>query len=377
MLRYIAKEKNGVHVVWLSGINRYILFQEPAFRVFSMMMEERKVQEIAGNISDLYGLPPEEATRFADEVITGIEGLSATGSEAIKQEIQPGALQKVPGQTMLKKYNLNGTAVQLTYGNSYIAEQIHPKLQHLETCLGNEADIQTFTLGYSEGSYFLEPGNNNIEKSHFDRIEELAGGIYLQLLKILYGISSEEWMGVAHASAVTDGKEAVLFVAPCGGGKSTIASLMLANGYKLISDDFVPLAMSEPEVYAFPAGISVKEAAIPLMSRFFPELSQINLKHRNRSGRYGVFLPFPDDSLSIRNVKARAIVFVQYDKSVGCSLKKVTNSEFMERFLTESWIADNPEAAGRFIEWFFDLEVYSLRYSDNKKAVGMVAKLFS
>ncbi len=90
----------------------------------------------------------------------------------------------------------------------------------------------------------------------------------------------------------------------------------------------------------------------------------------------GVFLPFPSDSLSTKNVKTKAIVFVQYDKSVDCRFKRSPNHELMEQFLVESWIANNPVAAGRFMDWFFNLEVYTLQYSDSKKAVTRIKKIF-
>jgi hypothetical protein len=40
-----------------------------------------------------------------------------------------------------------------------------------------------------------------------------------------------------HASGVTDGNTGSLFVAPSGGGKSTIASLAIKSGWKVLNDD--------------------------------------------------------------------------------------------------------------------------------------------
>jgi hypothetical protein len=184
-------------------------------------------------------------------------------------------------------------------------------------------------------------------------------------------------MGVAHASAISNGREAVLFLAPSGGGKSTIAALMLANGYNILSDDFVPVSLNEPEIYSFPAGMSVKESSIPHLKEYFPELSNLSITERSGLSKSGVYLPFPGKSTGEKNAKAIAAVFVKYDKSVVCRLKKHPNHEFMEQFLQESWIAYNPIAAGRFMEWFFKLEVYTLSYSDNKKAVAAIKRIYN
>lgn len=373
-MKYLVKEVNDIYVTWLSEVNRYVLFREPAFRVFQLRSEDKPEQEIIDETILRYTLLPKKAKRFVNEIT---EQVNALLDETDKKEdlffLTSDRENKKPSP-LLRIYDIYGIIVSISYGNSFIEENIHPRLLHLSDNKENISIDYTFTLTSSQGHYILEDGKE--EKSSFKLVEELAGGLYLQLLNIIHGIPPASWMGVAHASAITDGKEAILFMAPSGGGKSTIAALMLANGFKLLSDDFVPIALNEPEVYSFPAGISVKETAIPFIKEYFPEIENLNITERPGLNKNGVFLPFPSDSLCTKNVKTKAIVFVQYDKSVDCRFKRSPNHELMEQFLVESWIANNPVAAGRFMDWFFNLEVYTLQYSDSKKAVTRIKKIF-
>jgi hypothetical protein len=376
-LEYLVKELNGIYAVWLAEVNRYILFREPAFRVFMLWAECKPEQEIIEDTSIKYKLPLNEAERFTNEIIKQVYGL--LHEKNIKEETSITHIfpQNHYQQNLRRTYDINGTKILIIYGNSYIEEHIHPKLQHLAAIPFNNEIAQSYLLSYTDGSYSLEKENESCIKTDYARLEELAGGVYLELLNIIHGISPVSWMGVAHASAISDGNNAVLFMAPSGGGKSTIAAIMLANGYKLISDDFVPISLIEPEIYNFPAGISVKESSIAHLKEYFPELSDSRITERAGLNKTGVYLPFPCIGADEKNVKAKAVVFVQYDKSVVCKIERQLNHEFMEQFLVESWIANNPAAAGRFMEWYFNLGVYTLHYSNTKKAVAAIKKIFS
>ena len=195
----------------------------------------------------------------------------------------------------------------------------------------------------------------------------------MEILNAFHGMNIDDWMGVLHASAVTNGKSAVIFTAPSGSGKSSIALLMMVNGFRILSDDFVPIAMQEPEIYHFPAGISVKTGAIPFLQEYFPHLSSGSHKGSNETE---VYLPPAGESGVLASVTAKAIVFVNYDPSTEYELKKESNLESMNNLIKQSWIAGTPEAAERFLAWYFNLSIYTLRYSNNSKAVKGITGLF-
>jgi hypothetical protein len=215
-LKYLVKEVNDIYVTWLSEVNRYVLFREPAFRVFQLRSEDKPEQEIIDETLLRYTLLPKKAKRFVNEIT---EQVNALLDETDKKEdlffLTSDRENKKPSP-LLRIYDIYGITVSIIFGNSYIEEHIHPRLLHLSANQGNKNIDHTFTLSGSKANYNLETDKG--ERSSFKLVEELAGGLYLQLLNIIHGIPPASWMGVAHASAVTSGKEAILFMAPSGGG---------------------------------------------------------------------------------------------------------------------------------------------------------------
>ena len=73
---------------------------------------------------------------------------------------------------------------------------------------------------------------------------------------------------------------------------------------------------------------------------------------------------------------ARAIVFVKYDESIDCELDRINNLEAINDFLNESWLADHSRSAEQFLDWYLKVPCFSLHYSNNRKAVEALLKLF-
>jgi hypothetical protein len=63
---------------------------------------------------------------------------------------------------------------------------------------------------------------------------------------------------VLHASAVEVGGRAVLFAAPGGHGKTTLAATMAARGHRLLSEDLIRCAVGDPVVFPGPAMLKLR-----------------------------------------------------------------------------------------------------------------------
>ncbi len=72
---------------------------------------------------------------------------------------------------------------------------------------------------------------------------------------------------VLHASCIAAADRAAAFLAFSGSGKSTLAAAFLKDGYRLISDDSLPVEISEEEVLAWPCHPRMKMA--PEQARLF------------------------------------------------------------------------------------------------------------
>jgi hypothetical protein len=361
--------QEDTYVLWIAGINRYLQLKEPAFRVFEQWAKGIDVVDIAKWCSTHYKLPDDESLHFVKEITSEISTLFEAEKQVRDLPEEDRAQVENPYYFIEYTYLMGNHSFKFIYRNEYLKELFHPLFQHHETNT-NPDTLTTFDL-YNKGNQDVFSLNDGPAKYFpVDEIDAFQGAVMMEILNAIHGKKMADWMGVLHASAVTDGKSAVIFTAPSGSGKSTIALLMIVNGFKILSDDFVPVAMQVPEIYHFPSGISVKKGAIPFLKEYLP---QLNEQIRNETEFY---LPPSGEPGILTNVNAKAIVFVKYDPLVDFELKKESNLEKMNHFIKQSWIAGSPEAAEKFLGWYFNLQVYTLRYSNNFKAVEGIREIF-
>jgi len=74
-----------------------------------------------------------------------------------------------------------------------------------------------------------------------------------------------------HASVVERDGRALLMTGVSGAGKSTLAALLAARGWRLMGDEFALLDPATGLVHAFPRLVSLKNAAIEVVTRALPE----------------------------------------------------------------------------------------------------------
>ena len=74
-----------------------------------------------------------------------------------------------------------------------------------------------------------------------------------------------------HASAVERDGKALLMTGISGAGKSTLAALLSARGWRLMGDEFALLDPETGLVHAFPRLVSLKNAAIHVVTAALPE----------------------------------------------------------------------------------------------------------
>ena len=371
------------YAVWLGEVHRFLILKEPAFFVFECYAVGHSKNTIAERCTAKYNLPESEANRFSQEIINEVEKLMATSdnnsSLATYTEAEP------PGNALTRIQNcaVNGKRFNLLYGDEQIEKTFSPLFSQFEIHRHEKnVTVATLAIFKNEQKYYLRMNDGKLLCYPEDDFKQFHGEVYAAFLELIHGRHLQQWMGVFHASAVASEQGALIFVADSGSGKSTTAALMMAHGYRLLADDFLPLATDSPEVYPLPVAISVKTNAIPPLKKWFPDLDPEDLEdikngdEELHSDDYVSFLPISENSINLSPVPARAILFVRYDPDVPFSLIRESNVIMMNSFLKQSWIAQNPIAASRFLEWYFSLPVYSLVYSDTALLVNGLKNLF-
>ena len=250
---------------------------------------------------------------------------------------------------------------------------IHPKFEHLEVeSQKHDFCFKTFT---QDARIFLAVDNKLIGSWPFDEFHYFQGKYSMQLIQKIHKKQEDEWLGVFHASAVSDKKRAMLFLGDSGNGKSTSLALLQAHGFDCIADDFVPVAAQSQEIYSFPAAISVKKTSLDTLLPFYPELSdskEYDFKVAQKIVRYLK----PNNSDFSSHLPCKGLVFIKYIKDAPLSCEKIDKITAFQKLVPDSWLSPIKENAAIFLDWFAALDCFELTYSNNTEMVAQVSKLF-
>ena len=373
-MNYIERSVGQKKIVWLEQSNRYMLVEIPAYNVIKMIFEGLTRDETINWCRKTYKLPKYKAGQFVDEI------LELIGNQKHKPNIELKSLDSlipIPDKFASKKYYLiKGITYSVEYENEQSEFLVHPKIAHLEVVTNHGADHQ-FQVYHDKALTVLRVNGTVIGQWDSANTNYFTGKFSMELLNLIYGKREPDWMGVFHASAICNGNQSVLFLGGSGSGKSTISALLMANGYDLLADDFVPVGGSLSEVFFFPAAISVKKNALDHLIPIYPQLAsakEFYYKGLDKTVRY---LPpyhhFENQSLSY---PCKALVFVKYKNDSGLTIQKMTQDLAFQLLVPDSWISPLPENASRFLDWFLKLPCYQLTYSDNELMLKTIDQLF-
>ncbi len=264
----VVRKIGSSHVVWFSETNRWVEFREPAWIVYESLGRQEKETETVARLSGRYGLPADEAVRFYREIAAALEeaagGLPVIDNPGNGQNKHPGETTPAqasdirvlpprplhhlppPGRrTRTRHYNANNRTFTITYCSPAVEFLIHRPLAHLETGKGGESRLELVLheekgdggadsnedgdTGRPPRTWYARvtaTGTGNPEHCAFYDAGMLKHKVYNEINNYIHGMRGEEWMCHIHASALTDGHQAVLLPSASGSGKSTMAALL-------------------------------------------------------------------------------------------------------------------------------------------------------
>jgi len=371
----LHKKLSGKHVIWFGESNQWVGFEKPAYIVFKMYEKGKKPKKIVTKIQLKYELPRKEAKRFVAEIISGIEEVSERGESVNERSPDIGIDKKNINPFSIRLYTINDKVFRVEYETKLIEYYIHPPLAHLESMSPEEAD-NTFFLHSNNSAFILESGDESICWSTTD-ILKLKRKVTLSILNSIYNSSINDWFSRIHASAITDEKQAIILSSESGSGKSTLAILLQTKGFRILSDDIVPLHNRNQYAYPVPTGMSVKKGAFKVLKNYFPEFNPTDSTNYKFGHKDLVFIaPKTTDNNPFRPVPVSKIVFVKYNPDIQHSLTELTLFEALGRYHEEAWVDGSPENAKIFFDWFERLSCFQLEYSNTDMAMDTVATLF-
>lgn len=372
---YKKRKIGHSYLVWFQNSNLFVQMEEPAWFVFRKTAKRNKTETIAREFSDRYDINIAESLTFVTEIRSGIEKMNMTDepgkaiddfSEIAKNH------SYIPYST--HQYKLANKEVMFSFESRLLEHYLHPLISHLELPYGNKTTH--FEL-FSYQNQVVFRLNGEIKGIWADDESHLVkGSIFMSLINVMYEKSDSDWLMTVHASGITDGHKTILFSAAPGKGKTTIAGLLQARGYQLISDDFVPIDRNSIRAYPFPIAMSVKPGSVDLLSPIFPTLEDLPL-NRISPEKSVRFMP-PALNLDITNhiFPVQEFVFIEYNTSVDFLWEKLNPINAAKLLLDQSWILPEPANAEVFMEQILNKSFFKLTYSNNEKALDAITNLF-
>lgn len=139
-----------------------------------------------------------------------------------------------------------------------------------------------------------------------------------------------------HAGVVANDKGAIFMCANSGGGKSTLVSALMQDGFRLYSDEFGLLSMSDASLAAYPRPVSLKNESIDIVRTMTggdwvsPVLSE------TPKGKIAYRRARAEDIAHANTAKARLILFPTFNPAGEHYARQLTPSEAMMRLIPSS-----------------------------------------
>jgi hypothetical protein len=273
---------------------------------------------------------------------------------------------------LIQYYSFHNIIIKVGFDTEETKSLIHQKYSHLVIDKGNIYDVE-YKIFNSDNTLFILKNNQLVGSWDSDQLHEFQGKFSMELMCSFYNKTEHDWMGVFHASTISKNNHSIMFTGDSGNGKSTLVSILMANGYNVIADDFSPVLRSDLKTYCFPSAISVKEKSFDLIEQLHPKLKSSNEYYINELKGTVKYLPPKSKETS---ANCSSVVWVQYSETTENSMKKISTQEALKKFLSDAWISNKEVNAKAFLKWIKKTAFYELNYADNDKLISIINNYF-
>ena len=373
---HVKKKIGDTHLIWFQNSNNFTQLEEPAWFVFRNTLKGYDPETIAKLLSSRYGIDFSDSLDFVTEISRMIEQMNKPETEEISEEFSAETTEYTFKPYSLHNYLIGNRFISFSFQSSYYENYLHPLIAHFET---KEKHRQSplFEL-FEKGGRTIFRFNHEVKGTWtIDESHLVKGRIFMHLLNVMYGRTDADWLMTVHASAITNARKTILFSAAPGSGKTTIAALLQAKGFHLISDDFVPIDKQTFCAYPFPIAMSVKPGSLEVLASYYPALEQKPLQFINpeKSVRY---LPLNLNSeLESLIHPVQDFVVIQYDQLTDFTFEKLDPLDAVAYLLDQAWVSPSQENAAILFDRLLKTNFYKLTYSNTERALEAITNLFN
>jgi len=349
-------------IVWLKETNKYIILNS-AILALIKKKSALSSKDFIALIIESFQVNSIEAIRINKNIS---ELLLETKEVDLKKDTKHPDIVK--SCELIQYYSFNDIIIKVCFDTEETKSLIHQKYSHLVVENKNICNVE-FKIFNSNNTLFILKNNQVIGSWVSNQSHEFQGKFSMELICSFYNKTEHDWMGVFHASTISKNNHSVMFTGDSGNGKSTLVSILMANGFDVIADDFTPILREDFKTYCFPSAISIKEKSYVLMEQIYPGLK--NSKQYYISELKGTVKYLPPTSKETSAI-CSSVVWVKYSKNSENSIKNISTQEALKKILPDAWISNKQANAKAFLVWIKRTDFYELNYSDNNKLISII-----
>ena len=353
-------------IVWLKESNKYILLDSTILALIKKKSSFSS-KEFLTLITKSLQVSSSEALKINKDISELL--LEAKEVDLKKDTKHPDIVKSCE---LIQYYSFNDIIIKVCFDTEETKSLIHQKYSHLVVENKNICNVE-FKIFNSNNTLFILKNNQVIGSWVSNQSHEFQGKFSMELICSFYNKTEHDWMGVFHASTISKNNHSIMFTGDSGNGKSTLISILMANGFNVIADDFSPILRSDFKTYCFPSAISIKEKSFDLIEQLHPEFKSSNEYFINELKGTVKYLPPKSKEIS---ANCSSVVWVQYSETAENSMKKISTQEALKKILPDAWISNKEVNAKAFLKWIKKTAFYELNYADNDKLISIINSYF-
>jgi hypothetical protein len=368
---FLYKTIEDKTIVWSSSSNQYVIVENQTAEIIKRLSKGDSTVLVSRELAAKLSLPISNAIELVTKIQQTFLNPKKSKNLDPTKEVKNSSIPK--NYLVEKYYKINNTVIKAAYKGLKECFLVHPKFEHLQ--VPPTKYDSCFEVFIKDDAIFLFVNSQFINTWESQDVHYFQGKFSMELIQQMHKKQEEQWMGVFHASAVSDTQNALLFLGDSGNGKSTSLALLQTHGFTCIADDFVPVALQNQEIYSFPAAISIKKSSLETLLPYYPELNKATEYDFKTTQKIVRYLK-PNNSDYTTHLPCKGLVFIKYLENASTTCTKISKIDAFERLVPDSWISPKKENAHAFLNWFEHLACYQLTYSNTKQMVAEVSKLF-
>jgi hypothetical protein len=189
-------------------------------------------------------------------------------------------------------------------------------------------------------------------------------GVVREVAELAY--RGRDWLTVCHAGAVIDGNRCLLLPAASGSGKSTLAAALSCAGWKVVSDDVVPIDRGTHEAVSVPIPFNLKPSSLPVLSQFDPQIVETRGFERGDQRIHYLVPPHYEEERPAISHPVGRIVYPRYRPGAETSLRTLSKVESFENLIQSDCMLPLPlqdDLVEELIGWIGAVPAWELNYS--------------